>query len=108
MTADAGPPVEAPAGTRLAEIVLWPVLAYRRWLSPVLPARCRFQPTCSAYAVQAVRERGIAVGALLGVWRVLRCHPFHPGGYQPVPPRRANRTARPSVQWAAPPSGDAR
>jgi putative membrane protein insertion efficiency factor len=62
------------------------VVAYRRWISPALPARCRFYPSCSAYALEAIARRGALVGAWLTVRRLLRCHPFHPGGYDPVPP----------------------
>ncbi|MEV1286781.1 membrane protein insertion efficiency factor YidD [Micromonospora sp. NPDC049679] len=63
-----------------------PIIAYRRWISPALPARCRFYPSCSAYALEAVARHGAPRGAVLAVRRLLRCHPFHPGGYDPVPP----------------------
>ncbi|MGN6592869.1 MAG: membrane protein insertion efficiency factor YidD [Terriglobales bacterium] len=59
--------------------------AYQRWLSPLLPSACRFAPTCSEYTLQAVERFGVVRGAAMGVWRILRCHPFHPGGYDPVP-----------------------
>ncbi|GGJ88122.1 putative membrane protein insertion efficiency factor [Pilimelia anulata] len=62
------------------------VVAYRRWVSPVLPARCRFYPSCSAYALEALAQHGALRGCLLTLRRLLRCHPFHPGGYDPVPP----------------------
>lgn len=65
----------------------WPIIAYRRWLSPVLPARCRFYPSCSAYALEAIASHGALRGTGLALRRLLRCHPFHPGGYDPVPPR---------------------
>jgi putative membrane protein insertion efficiency factor len=61
------------------------VIAYRRWISPVLPARCRFYPSCSAYALEAISRHGAIRGIVLAGWRLLRCHPFHPGGYDPVP-----------------------
>jgi uncharacterized protein len=61
------------------------VIAYRRWISPALPARCRFYPSCSAYALEAIARHGAIRGAVLAVRRLLRCHPFHPGGYDPVP-----------------------
>jgi hypothetical protein len=54
--------------------------AYKRWLSPLLPRSCRFAPTCSEYARLAVLEHGALAGGALAVGRVLRCHPFHPGG----------------------------
>ncbi|WP_207921372.1 membrane protein insertion efficiency factor YidD [Micromonospora sp. KC721] len=62
-----------------------PIVAYRRWVSPALPARCRFHPSCSAYALEAVARHGAFRGTGLTVRRLLRCHPFHPGGYDPVP-----------------------
>ena len=67
-----------------SRIVLAPVLAYQRLISPALPARCKYYPTCSAYAVQAVESYGILRGVVLAVWRVLRCNPFSHGGHDPV------------------------
>ena len=74
-----------------ARIVSVPIRGYRRWISPGLPARCRFYPSCSAYALEAVAVHGAGRGLALALWRLLRCHPFHPGGHDPVPPgsRRA-------------------
>jgi putative membrane protein insertion efficiency factor len=57
---------------------------YKRWISPWLPSACRFAPTCSDYTRQAVEKYGVLRGAWLGVKRLLRCHPFHAGGYDPV------------------------
>jgi putative membrane protein insertion efficiency factor len=69
-------------------LVLLPVVFYRRVLSPMKRApSCRYLPTCSEYAIDAVKQRGIFVGIALGIWRVLRCHPFARGGYDPVPKR---------------------
>lgn len=65
-----------------------PILAYRRWLSPALPARCRFYPSCSAYALEALARHGPVRGTGLAAWRLLRCHPFNPGGYDPVPHKK--------------------
>jgi hypothetical protein len=70
----------------LAGALAAPVVAYRRWVSPALPARCRFYPSCSAYALEALETHGALRGLWLTIWRLLRCHPFHPGGYDPVPP----------------------
>ena len=58
---------------------------YKRWISPVLPPACRFQPTCSVYAIQAIQRFGAIRGGLLAVWRILRCNPFCRAGYDPVP-----------------------
>jgi putative membrane protein insertion efficiency factor len=69
-------------------IVQAPILAYRRVISPALPRRCKFEPTCSAYAVQALQEFGILRGLVLATWRVLRCNPFSHGGYDPVDAQR--------------------
>jgi putative membrane protein insertion efficiency factor len=65
-------------------IALAPVLAYQRLISPALPRRCKYEPTCSRYAVQAVREYGILRGLVLAIWRLLRCNPWSHGGYDPV------------------------
>jgi putative membrane protein insertion efficiency factor len=59
---------------------------YQRFISPLLPPACRFRPTCSHYAAEAIAGHGLARGGLMAVRRLLRCHPFHPGGYDPVPP----------------------
>lgn len=61
---------------------------YRRWLSPLLGQRCRFAPSCSAYAQQALTLHGAGRGSWLTLRRLARCHPFHPGGHDPVPPVR--------------------
>jgi hypothetical protein len=92
-----------------AALVLLGLLSgYRRWVSPLLGPRCRFAPTCSAYAVGAVQAHGAAHGAWLTVRRLLRCHPFHPGGHDPVPPVRRSwvtmESAAPRVPPAPPPA----
>jgi putative membrane protein insertion efficiency factor len=69
---------------RLASVVLAPIKAYQRFISPALPRRCKYHPTCSAYAVDAVREFGLVRGLVLAGWRLLRCNPFSHGGYDPV------------------------
>jgi putative membrane protein insertion efficiency factor len=63
------------------------IAAYRRWISPSRPRRCRFEPTCSAYAAESIRRFGAARGLVLASWRLLRCSPFTHGGFDPVPER---------------------
>ncbi|MFK7995120.1 MAG: membrane protein insertion efficiency factor YidD [Granulosicoccus sp.] len=58
---------------------------YQRWVSPLLPPRCRFVPTCSAYAAEAIESHGLGQGSALALRRICKCHPFHPGGFDPVP-----------------------
>ncbi len=58
---------------------------YQRFISPLLPASCIYQPTCSNYMLQAIERYGVFKGVWLGVKRIGRCHPFHQGGYDPVP-----------------------
>ena len=58
---------------------------YQRYISPLFPPTCIYTPTCSEYALQAVRKYGFLRGGLMAVKRILRCHPFHEGGYDPVP-----------------------
>ena len=61
-----------------------PIHVYRRVVSPALPARCKYYPSCSSYALQAIGTYGILRGAVLAAWRLLRCNPFSHGGYDPV------------------------
>jgi putative membrane protein insertion efficiency factor len=68
----------------LTAVLLAPIRLYQRFVSPALPRRCKYYPTCSAYAVDAVRELGVLRGAVLAGWRLLRCNPFSRGGYDPV------------------------
>jgi len=79
-----------------ARVVLLPIRAYRRFLSPALGARCRYYPTCSAYAEASIRELGALRGTILAVWRVLRCNPLSKGGLDPISERRLFRSAAPA------------
>ncbi|HEV2371901.1 MAG TPA: membrane protein insertion efficiency factor YidD [Streptosporangiaceae bacterium] len=69
-----------------ARLLLAMIVAYQRYVSPLTGAHCRFYPSCSAYALEAVRQHGAWRGSWLAVRRLSRCHPFHPGGVDPVPP----------------------
>ena len=75
-------------------IAVAPIVLYQRVVSPALPRRCKYEPTCSRYAVDALREYGILRGLVLAAWRLLRCNPFSYGGYDPVSAQRlfATRT----------------
>jgi uncharacterized protein len=72
----------------VAWVLVFVVNIYRRWISPLLPPSCRFTPSCSAYAVEALTVHGALRGSWLAFRRLLRCGPWHPGGWDPVPPRR--------------------
>jgi putative membrane protein insertion efficiency factor len=71
----------------LVMVLLVPIRLYRALLSPLLPKVCRFHPSCSQYAMQALEEHGPWRGLWLAARRLSRCHPFHPGGLDPVPPK---------------------
>ncbi len=66
-------------------LLIFLIKGYRLFISPLFPPTCRFQPTCSIYAMQAVEKFGAFRGGYLAIKRILRCHPFHPGGYDPIP-----------------------
>lgn len=68
-----------------------PILIYSRYVSPAIPQRCKYEPTCSRYAVGAIREYGILRGLVLAGWRLLRCNPWSHGGYDPVEAQRVFR-----------------
>ena len=83
----------------MTRILLAILALYKRWLSPAIHslglASCKFQPTCSEYAVEAITLHGPLRGSVLACWRLLRCHPFSPGGFDPVPLRPAIKQAQP-------------
>jgi uncharacterized protein len=74
---------------RVARIVATsPIVVYQRAISPAIPRRCKYHPTCSRYAVDAIKEYGVLRGAVLAAWRLLRCNPWSYGGYDPVEAQR--------------------
>ncbi len=88
----ASAPGPRPAGRVLRTVVTAPIVVYQRFISPGIPRRCKYEPTCSRYAVDAVREYGILRGLVLAGWRLLRCNPWSYGGYDPVSAQRVFRT----------------
>ncbi|WP_090937832.1 membrane protein insertion efficiency factor YidD [Nonomuraea jiangxiensis] len=81
---------EQPQGVKpslVAQALIIPIRFYRAFISPMLGPRCRFYPSCSAYGLEAIAVHGALRGTWLTVRRIGRCHPFHPGGIDPVPPR---------------------
>ncbi|TDC79684.1 membrane protein insertion efficiency factor YidD [Actinomadura sp. 7K507] len=76
----------------VATLLILLVRAYRRFLSPLLGQQCRFQPSCSAYGLESLQTHGAPRGTWLTIRRIARCHPFHPGGYDPVPPKKSSET----------------
>ena len=87
---DAQPLVQAPAEeppprSYAARAGVALVRFYQRYLSPLKPPVCRFFPSCSHYTLVAIQRYGFLRGSWMGFWRIMRCHPFHPGGYDPVP-----------------------
>ena len=68
----------------MKKVLIFIINIYRRFISPIKTGKCRFYPTCSEYAVQSIEKYGAVKGMLMAIKRVLKCHPFHPGGYDPV------------------------
>ncbi|WP_019639134.1 membrane protein insertion efficiency factor YidD [Paenibacillus fonticola] len=71
-----------------------PIIVYRKFISPLKPPTCRFYPTCSAFALEAIEVHGALKGSWLAARRIARCHPFHPGGLDPVPPKGQSKSKR--------------
>ena len=87
----------------MRRVVIAPIVAYQRVVSPALGRRCKYEPTCSAYAVQAIRRFGILRGLVLAAWRLLRCNPFSHGGFDPVEAQRLFRNRSPEPPAPAAP-----
>ena len=84
---------DPPRVLRLARLVATaPIVLYQRLISPALPRRCKYEPTCSRYAVHAIQRHGVLRGIVLAGWRLLRCNPWSYGGYDPVEAQRVFRT----------------
>lgn len=84
--------------TYLRRLVCVPVYVYRLIIKPILPCCCRFYPSCSEYALEAIQTKGIIRGVALIFWRLIRCHPFHPGGFDPVCPE-LSKTVKKRALW---------
>ncbi|WP_285780150.1 membrane protein insertion efficiency factor YidD [Microtetraspora sp. NBRC 13810] len=80
-------PQQAAGPGPAARLLMAPIRFYRAFLGPLLGPRCRFHPSCSAYGLEAIAVHGALRGSWLTIRRIGRCHPFHPGGFDPVPPR---------------------
>jgi putative membrane protein insertion efficiency factor len=68
----------------MRKIMILMIRGYQKFISPLFPPTCRFYPTCSVYCIQALEKYGVLKGSFLGIKRILKCHPFHPGGYDPL------------------------
>jgi hypothetical protein len=88
LEAAAPPSFSERAATLPRLVVLAPIFLYQRLISPALPRRCKYEPTCSRYAVQAIKRHGPLRGVVLAAWRVLRCNPWSYGGYDPIEAQR--------------------
>ncbi len=82
-----------------------PIRAYKLLISPFLPRLCRYTPTCSEYAAEAILRHGVLKGMLMGLWRIMRCNPLGGYGYDPVPPESGSSPARSPGESADPPAG---
>ena len=72
----------------MKKLILKMIRFYQKYISPMSPPTCRFYPTCSQYAIEAVEEHGAIKGSYLATRRILKCHPLHKGGFDPVPPKK--------------------
>ncbi|WCB97090.1 Putative membrane protein insertion efficiency factor [Baekduia alba] len=94
---------QPPRPSPLRRIAIAPIVAYQRVISPLFPRRCKYEPTCSAYAAQAIGRFGILRGLVLAGWRLLRCNPWSHGGYDPVEAQTLFRQGEPPSSPARPP-----
>lgn len=75
----------------LKKILIGFVQFYQKFISPMFPPSCRYTPTCSSYMIQSIERFGAIKGTGMGIWRILRCHPFVKGGYDPVPEKKRHK-----------------
>ena len=83
----------------MKKILILLIRFYQKFISPMFPAKCRFYPTCSEYTLEAVKEHGAIKGTYLGIKRILKCHPFHEGGYDPVPKKENKNSEGKKEEW---------
>lgn len=76
----------------LSQPLIWLIKFYQKFISPLCPGVCRYRPTCSQYMIEAIQIHGIFKGGWLGIKRICRCHPWGGNGYDPVPPRKTDKT----------------
>ncbi|HEV7585178.1 MAG TPA: membrane protein insertion efficiency factor YidD [Solirubrobacteraceae bacterium] len=86
--ASGAPPASSMATRVVRAVATMPIVAYQKLISPAIPRRCKYEPSCSRYAVEAIRRYGILRGLVLAGWRLLRCNPWSYGGYDPVEAQR--------------------
>lgn len=82
----------------MKRLLLWMIRFYQRNISSKMPPKCRFYPTCSQYTYTAIERFGAVRGTLMGMWRILKCNPLHPGGYDPVPEKKEKRKTEKNQQ----------
>ncbi|MFB7139096.1 membrane protein insertion efficiency factor YidD [Gottfriedia sp. NPDC056225] len=80
------------------KILIGIIRFYQKWISPATPPSCRFYPTCSHYGLEALQTHGALKGSYLTTKRILKCHPFHPGGFDPVPKKKNNEIKKDTVK----------
>ena len=83
----------------MKKILILLIRFYQKFISPMFPAKCRFYPTCSQYTLEAIKEHGAIKGTYLGIRRILKCHPFHEGGYDPVPKKENKNSEGKKEEW---------
>ena len=83
----------------MKKILILLIRFYQKFISPMFPAKCRFYPTCSQYTLEAIKEYGAIKGTYLVIKRILKCHPFHEGGYDPVPKKENKNSEGKKEEW---------